>query len=161
MNIKKLISVFLVFAVVVLNFASCSAKTLNNKSPEEITSYLQKELKAEDLTEVSEGLFSGFFGFDAKDIGKASFLISSVGNTSDMIGAFKYKDEEAKNKVLKSLADYLNSSSDNLKAVSDEEYKKVNNRVICECNGTIILVVCENYKKAQNLLKDLGATEVK
>lgn len=155
---KKIISIILVLALC-MSFAGCNKPSY--KSPKEITTYLTEKLDLDELTSVSGDKLSSYFGFKSDEVKAASFLISKNENSADMVAAFEYKDKNNRKKIIDNIAIYFTNAQSTLKNNLAAEYQKTLNRIICEYNGVVILVVCSDSNAAAQILKDYGAEEIK
>lgn len=152
----KILSVCLVLAMTLLS--GCDSKVA--MSPAEITERLMSEISVTEPNSLSGDKLSAYFQFKDTDVKRFSVYISGSTDSADTIAAFEVVNEEKQNLVITGISQYLTKLASAMKQSVGNEYIKVQSRLLMKTENTIILVICSEPDKAEQLLEDLGAKAV-
>lgn len=155
---KRFLSVII---AVIFIFTLTACNTTGKMSVKEITTHLTEELDLNGFTNVKGETLSHYFGFKSEEIKSFSFLVSEDDSSSNMMGAFEYKNADSKKLVIDGIANYFAKKSSILKDNVTAEYTKIQNRLLFEYQNIIVLVVCDEAETAKTVLNNIGAQELK
>ncbi len=146
-------------AVFIFLFAFSGCKTQNSPSPSQLTKQITKECSLSNLSLLSGDKLESYFGFKNSDLGRFSVLISSLSQCSDTIAVFETKGEASKALVISGISKYASNLETSMKLVEDER-SKISSRLILEMDNLVILIICAEADKIEQILAPMGAKAV-
>ena len=158
---RKLCLTGLAFLMIAGIFSSC--KNSGTMTPAEIADHIKRNVAFVELTEFDKDLIStSFLNIDSSLIGDSAVFVSSQEDKADELIVIKLADSEDFDKVFMEINAHISLRTANFSKQSEQESKKIQNPVIRQLDGCIILVVCDQnqHQKAAEVLRQLGAQEV-
>ena len=160
---RKTVSVFasaLLCLAAVFLLASCGGA--NSMSPEEIAGYIIENVELADLIETDRNkIFTSFLNVGENMIKDVKVFVSGSEEKADELIVVRLYSEKDFDPVLRELNAHINARAESFAKQSSAESAKLQNVVIRRTDSCIILVVCEQYKKAAEVLDELKTREIK
>jgi hypothetical protein len=153
--IKKVICLLL---VVVLFLSGCTVK--NRYTTAELSEEIFTLTTFSELKQLSGASLSTYFVFGDGDVKRFNVNVSATGESADTLACFEVNNAEQRSTAITGISNYLTNLSTAFKSTMEQEYKKVENRLLVEIDNIIILVICNDTAPVWNYLNDLSAKEV-
>ena len=153
---KKLI-VIAAAAVAALTLAACgkggSAKSVDvAKLADDLNSSV---ITSDTLTETKSEMLSSIYFFEEGQVTNSKVYMSANA-TADEIVAVECKDEAAAKAVVELLKTRVKNQSELFASYNPDEAAKLDKAIVKSSGKYAVLVVCDDYDKAQSILKDAG-----
>ena len=114
-----------------------------------------KTIKSDTLTETSSDMLSTIYFFENGQVSESKAFMSS-GATADEICVVKCVDENAAKAVTELFQTRVNNQSKLYESYNADEVGKLNDAIIKNSGSYAVLVVCDDYDEAGDLLKEAG-----
>ncbi len=157
-NIIKSIVAVLCLAALLFSFCSCKEETEYDLN--EISQNILEVSEFSSLEELSGTSLFSYFGFQDTAVKRFNVKVSATGKSADTIACFEVNDDAGYETVVAGISQYLNSRSASFETTLENEYTKIQSRLLVRVDNIIILVICNNYPQVTKYLTELGATEV-
>ncbi len=126
-----------------------------------LSARLQEEAGGQIVwTPLTGDQLSNYYGFSGEILRDFSVVVSDSDSLSDEIAVFDPKSPDDRLALLDGVNRHLTETAAGFRALNETEYKKLQNRLILELDGRIVLVVSDNVAQLYTVLKNLGAQEV-
>ena len=145
-------------AAVFLNVLVCSCVRVNTMTPAQIVEYLRENIRFAELIQMDEDeIFISFFNESPELVSSALVYMSSSEDKADELVIITPAGRENFDAVLGEINNHVTRRTASFARQSTAEASKLQNAVLHRTNDDIILVVCEEYQKAAEFLKEIGA----
>ena len=114
-----------------------------------------KTIKSDTLTETSSDMLSTIYFFENGQVSESKAFMSS-GATADEICVVKCVDENAAKAVTELFQTRVNNQSKLYESYNADEVGKLGNAIIKSSGSYAVLVVCDDYDEAGDVLKEAG-----
>ena len=114
-----------------------------------------KTIKSDTLTETSSDMLSTIYFFENGQVSESKAFMSS-GATADEICVVKCVDENAAKAVTELFQTRVNNQSKLYESYNAEEVGKLGDAIIKSSGSYAVLVVCDDYDEAGDVLKEAG-----
>lgn len=152
---KKFIALLL---VVILILSGCSNK--NQYTSVELSENILKLTTFSEMKPLSATSLSTYFVFGDGIVTRFNVNVSATGESADTLACFEVNNDEQRSTAITGISEYLTNLSTSFKTTMEQEYKKVENRLLVELDNIIILVICNDTAPVWDYLSELGAKEV-
>ena len=147
--LRKFVSSLLVLFLLV----GCGSSTSAGASPQKDAEAIVKELNLSDkMDQIQDRVVKGLFFFDEGVIEESAVYIAND-KSADVVGVFKATDTAA---AKEKIDQYLASAKEQMQNYYPDEVFKIDNAIVEDKDGKIILIVTNDIeaarKKAQELL---------
>ena len=160
MKTIKSLSVFLCLLLIISLFAGCGND--KNLTVKEISGELERFCLADKETyQVTKSDIENIFNFDGDILKNYSIKISNSEEKYLCVALFTPLNKESKQTVIDGINSHLKLLSSSFEVLGGNELKKIQERLFYEYNGTLILVVADDYTKSLEYLEEIGASPVK
>lgn len=156
-TIKRIVACL---CLVALLFSFCSCKEETEYDLNEISQNILEITEISSFEELSGTAIFSYFGFQDTEVKRFNVKVSATGESADTIACFEVNDEDGYERVVTGISHYLNSRSESFKTTLENEYAKIQSRLLVRVDNIIILVICDNYPQVTKYLTELGAAEV-
>ncbi len=102
---------------------------------------------------------SGYFGFSGENINEFSAFVNDSEEGYDIVAAFEFRDKEALTNSVGKLTEALDGAIKNFAEARESESVKLKQRNILIKDNMLVVVVCANNEKIEDMLKDMGFSE--
>lgn len=157
-NIIK--SVVICLCMFALLFSFCSCKEETEYDLNEISQTILEITEYSSFEELSGTSLFSYFGFQDTEVKRFNVKVSTTGESANTIACFEVNDEDGYEMVVTGISHYLNSRAESFETTLENEYKKIQSRLLVRVDNIIILVICDNYPQVTKYLTELGTTEV-
>lgn len=154
---KKMIA-FTAAAVAALSLTACSGGSGAEKSVDvaKVADDLNSSVITTDtLTETKSEMLSSIYFFEEGQVTNSKVYMSANA-TADEIVAVECKDEAAAKAVVELLKTRVKNQSELFASYNPDEAAKLDKAIVKSSGKYAVLVVCDDYDKAQSILKDAG-----
>ena len=114
-----------------------------------------KTIKSDTLTETSSDMLSTIYFFENGQVSENKAFMSS-GATADEICVVKCVDENAAKAVTELFQTRVNNQSKLYESYNADEVGKLGDAIIKSSGSYAVLVVCDDYDEAGDVLKEAG-----
>lgn len=114
-----------------------------------------KTIKSDTLTETSSDMLSTIYFFENGQVSESKAYMSS-GATADEICVVKCVDEDAAKAVTELFQTRVNNQSKLYESYNADEVGKLDDAIIKSSGSYAVLVVCDDYDEAGDVLKEAG-----
>jgi hypothetical protein len=114
-----------------------------------------KTIKSDTLTETSSDMLSTIYFFENGQVNESKAFMSS-GATADEICVVKCVDENAAKAVTELFQTRVNNKSKLYESYNADEVGKLGDAIIKSSGSYAVLVVCDDYDEAGDVLKEAG-----
>ena len=114
-----------------------------------------KTIKSDTLTETSSDMLSTIYFFENGQVTESKAFMSS-GATADEICVVKCVDEDAAKAVTELFQTRVNNQSKLYESYNADEVRKLDDAIIKSSGSYAVLVVCDDYDEAGDVLKEAG-----
>ena len=114
-----------------------------------------KTIKSDTLTETSSDMLSTIYFFENGQVSESKAFMSS-GATADEICVVKCVDENAAKAVTELFQTRVNNQSKLYEGYNADEVGKLGDAIIKSSGSYAVLVVCDDYDEAGDVLKEAG-----
>ena len=114
-----------------------------------------KTIKSDTLTETSSDMLSTIYFFENGQVTESKAFMSS-GATADEICVVKCVDENAAKAVTELFQTRVNNQSKLYESYNADEVRKLDDAIIKSSGSYAVLVVCDDYDEAGDVLKEAG-----
>ena len=114
-----------------------------------------KTIKSDTLTETSSDMLSTIYFFENGQVSESKAFMSS-GATADEICVVKCVDENAAKAVTELFQTRVNNQSKLYETYNADEVGKLGDAIIKSSGSYAVLVVCDDYDEAGDVLKEAG-----
>jgi hypothetical protein len=114
-----------------------------------------KTIKSDTLTETSSDMLSTIYFFENGQVSESKAFMSS-GATADEICVVKCVDENAAKAVTELFQTRVNNQSKLYESYNADEVGKLDDAIIKSSGSYAVLVVCDDYDEAGDVLKEAG-----
>ncbi len=114
-----------------------------------------KTIKSDTLTETSSDMLSTIYFFENGQVTESKAFMSS-GATADEICVVKCVDEDAAKAVTELFQTRVNNQSKLYESYNADEVGKLDDAIIKSSGSYAVLVVCDDYDEAGDVLKEAG-----
>ena len=114
-----------------------------------------KTIKSDTLTETSSDMLSTIYFFENGQVNESKAFMSS-GATADEICVVKCVDENAAKAVTELFQTRVNNQSKLYESYNADEVGKLDDAIIKSSGSYAVLVVCDDYDEAGDVLKEAG-----
>ena len=114
-----------------------------------------KTIKSDTLTETSSDMLSTIYFFENGQVSESKAFMSS-GATADEICVVKCVDENAAKAVTELFQTRVNNQSKLYESYNADEVGKLGDAIIKNSGSYAVLVVCDDYDEAGDVLKEAG-----
>ena len=114
-----------------------------------------KTIKSDTLTETSSDMLSTIYFFENGQVSESKAFMSS-GATADEICVVKCVDENAAKAVTELFQTRVNNRSKLYESYNADEVGKLDDAIIKSSGSYAVLVVCDDYDEAGDVLKEAG-----
>ena len=114
-----------------------------------------KTIKSDTLTETSSDMLSTIYFFENGQVTESKAFMSS-GATADEICVVKCVDENAAKAVTELFQTRVNNQSKLYESYNADEVGKLDDAIIKSSGSYAVLVVCDDYDEAGDVLKEAG-----
>ena len=114
-----------------------------------------KTIKSDTLTETSSDMLSTIYFFENGQVSESKAYMSS-GATADEICVVKCVDENAAKAVTELFQTRVNNQSKLYESYNADEVGKLGDAIIKSSGSYAVLVVCDDYDEAGDVLKEAG-----
>lgn len=114
-----------------------------------------KTIKSDTLTETSSDMLSTIYFFENGQVSESKAFMSS-GATADEICVVKCVDENAAKAVTELFQTRVNNQSKLYESYNADEVGKLGDAIIKSSGSYAVLVVCDDYDEAGDVLKEAG-----
>ena len=114
-----------------------------------------KTIKSDTLTETSSDMLSTIYFFENGQVSESKAFMSS-GATADEICVVKCVDENAAKAVTELFQTRVNNQSKRYESYNADEVGKLGDASIKSSGSYAVLVVCDDYDEAGDVLKEAG-----
>ena len=114
-----------------------------------------KTIKSDTLTETSSDMLSTIYFFENGQVSESKAFMSS-GATADEICVVKCVDEDAAKAVTELFQTRVNNQSKLYESYNADEVGKLDDAIIKSSGSYAVLVVCDDYDEAGDVLKEAG-----
>ena len=114
-----------------------------------------KTIKSDTLTETSSDMLSTIYFFENGQVSESKAYMSS-GATADEICVVKCVDENAAKAVTELFQTRVNNQSKLYESYNADEVGKLDDAIIKSSGSYAVLVVCDDYDEAGDVLKEAG-----
>lgn len=114
-----------------------------------------KTIKSDTLTETSSDMLSTIYFFENGQVSESKAFMSS-GATADEICVVKCVDENAAKAVTELFQTRVNNQSKLYESYNADEVGKLGDAIIKSSGSYAVLVVCDDYDEASDVLKEAG-----
>ena len=114
-----------------------------------------KTIKSDTLTETSSDMLSTIYFFENGQVSESKAFMSS-GATADEICVVKCVDENAAKAVTELFQTRVNNQSKLYESYNADEVGKLGDAIIKSSGSYAVLVVCDDYDEAGDVLKESG-----
>ena len=114
-----------------------------------------KTIKSDTLTETSSDMLSTIYFFENGQVSESKAFMSS-GATADEICVVKCVDEDAAKAVTELFQTRVNNQSKLYESYNADEVGKLGDAIIKSSGSYAVLVVCDDYDEAGDVLKEAG-----
>ena len=114
-----------------------------------------KTIKSDTLTETSSDMLSTIYFFENGQVTESKAFMSS-GATADEICVVKCVDENAAKAVTELFQTRVNNQSKLYESYNADEVGKLGDAIIKSSGSYAVLVVCDDYDEAGDVLKESG-----
>lgn len=152
------------FISCVLCFAMClggCAKKTEYTAEELCDAIVDIVFDGEQTTTVSEKEIQNYFSFDSQALLEYKVVLRTQVENYNIVATFRPDGEKNAQKIVEGINQTVSASANLLKSLSENEYKKINNRLLYEIDGIYILIVADDYGAAIKYLDEIGAKQVK
>jgi len=154
--IKK-ISAFIVSMLLILVISGCSSE--NRYSSAQLSKDILNIASFSEMKELSAPSLPPNFVFQDSNVKRFSVMVSATDASADTLACFEVTDEQRAT-VISGISHYLTNLSNSFKSTMEQEYVKVEKRLLVELENIIILVICNDTTAVWDYLTELGAKEV-
>lgn len=154
---QKIISIFL---SVILCFAISGCASAKKHTPTQLSEDILELTSFSELKELSGASLPSYFVFQDGSVKRFSVRVSATAQSSDTLACFEVADEKQRATAVSGISQYLTNLSTAFKSTMEQEYQKVENRLLVELESIIILVICNDSTAVWDYLTRLGAKEV-
>jgi len=127
-------------------------------TPAQIVEYLCDNIRFVELIQLDEDeIFTSFFNVSPELVSSALVYMSSSEDKADELVIITLADRENFDAVLGEVNNHVTRRTASFAKQSTAEASKLQNAVVLRTNDDVILVVCEEYQKAAEFLKEIGA----
>ena len=138
-----------------------SCRRADAMSAAEMTAFIQDNINFIDMTRLDrDKIFTAFFNVDEKLVKDAIVYVSSQEEKADELAILQLADRKDFDTVLSEINSHISIRALNFSNQSPTEFAKMQNAAIGRTRDSIILVVCEQYEKASEILKEIGVIRV-
>ena len=156
---KSILPVAVVILAVMMLLPSCGAAAM---SPTEIAEHIRENVDFSELVSPEQDkIFTSFLPIDEALVKDAAVFVSTQDEKSDEIIVIRFASEADFTTVLSEINAHISARAENFSKHSAAEANKLANVIIRRTDKCIIAVVCEQHKKAAQILDDLKTREVK
>ena len=156
-KIKKALAALL---VVVLIFTTVGCGSTKKYDVVELSEKILKLTTFSEMKELSGTSLSSHFVFGDGSVKRFNVRVSATGESADTLACFEVKDDDQRSTAITGISQYLTNLSTFFKSTMEQEYQKVENRMLVEFDDLIVLVICNDPTPVWNYLTSLGAKEV-
>ena len=156
-SIKKYISLLLSI-IMVFVISGCGAK--GNYTSAQLSEEILDLASFSEMKELSGTSLPSYFVFQDGNVKRFSVRVSATGESADTLACFEVNDKEQRATAISGISNYLTNLSTSFKSTMEQEYNKVEKRLLVELDNIIILVICNDTTAVWDYLNDLGAKEV-
>lgn len=151
---KKTITILLAVCLIAALAAGCAPSSdAKEYNFEELSTKLQDSGAFSDLlSPVDIELASTLYGFEVSDVEKC-VVLCSTGATTEEIGLFKCKDEQAAAKVKAAAEERVKSQRAAYESYAPAEMPKLDDAIVMSDGVYVFYVVAENASKAEAAMK--------
>lgn len=151
---KKIMLTMMALCLFVTAFAGCGGKS--NEKEYDLEA-LSSEIVASDafsdiLNQVNPDIAPTFYGFDAADVESMS-LYCSTGATTEEVGIFKCKDEDAASRVLEKAKERVDFQKTSYESYAPAEVPKLNDAIVKAEGVYVFYIVANDYTAVNKILK--------
>jgi hypothetical protein len=114
-----------------------------------------KTIKSDTFTETSSDMLSTIYFFENGQVSESKAFMSS-GATADEICVVKCVDENAAKAVTELFQTRVNNQSKLYESYNADEVGKLGDAIIKSSGSYAVLVVCDDYDEAGDVLKEAG-----
>ena len=114
-----------------------------------------KTIKSDQLTETSSDMLTTIYFFENGQVSESKAYMSS-GATADEICVVKCVDENAAKAVTELFQTRVNNQSKLYESYNADEVGKLDDAIIKSSGSYAVLVVCDDYDEAGDVLKEAG-----
>ena len=114
-----------------------------------------KTIKSDTLTETSSDMLSTIYFFENGQVSESKAFMSS-GATADEICVVKCVDENAAKAVTELFQTRVNNQAKLYESYNADEVGKLDDAIIKSSGSYAVLVVCDDYDEAGDVLKEAG-----
>ncbi|MDR1892301.1 MAG: DUF4358 domain-containing protein [Oscillospiraceae bacterium] len=131
-------------------------------SPDEIAETIQANVQFAPLVQMNDDqIFTSFLNVDSGSVSSAALYVSSSEDKSDELVVVGLAHSKYFDEITAALLAHVNQRATNFKNQSSAESSKLTHAVLRRTKTVIILVVCEEYQKAEKVLDEIGAKSIK
>lgn len=163
MRYIKAILIFLLIICLGIFFASCSNNNdeVEELNPEETTldtdsvaQYLINEIEFQDeMNIIDDDMILDILDVDSEDVNDIC-AYESTGATAEEIIVIKSDDEKSAKNIKSALKERVQSQISGFENYDPDELDKLEKAIISQVDDLIILIVCEDDSRANDLLKE-------
>ena len=155
-RLMKTVSLTAAAVLTALSLTACSgggAKTIDvAKVADELNSSV---ITTDQLTETQSSMLSGIYFFEEGQVTNSKVYMS--GNaTADEICVVECKDEAAAKAVKDLLDTRVKNQADLFASYNPDEAAKLGDAIVKSAGKYAVMVVCDDYAKAESILKEAG-----
>lgn len=148
---KKVISAFLLLAVLALSLTACSSnEKMKNPSTKEVADAVKNSTEFTELVELNDSnIDRRYYGISLEDIEEYTVYVCSSGAMVDEIGIFKMKEQDDVEDMLEVVKERKQELYDAFVDYVPEEIGKVNEAVINSKGKYVYFIISENRSEAK------------
>ena len=159
MNIKKTMALILAVVCAACLLTACGGGSTSKSTSVDVAALadeLNKDTVTTDtLTETSSDMLPSIYFFKDGQVTESKAYMSS-GSTADEICVVKCRDEATTDDVEKLFQTRVDNQSALYATYKAEESEKLKNAIIKSTGVYTVLVVCDDYSKANEILSNYG-----
>lgn len=158
---KRIKQAFALVAAAALLLCGCSRAAEKTDVPvSDISSKLISELTwVDSLRQLDDSVVEKFYGFDTSKLDSYEVYVSDSGSTAEEIAVVKLSDASAKSDVTAAMEKRVEKQKKQFENYMPEEMYKLENALISEHGNYIILVVADEFEKAEEVLGSCFSTK--
>lgn len=146
----------ILLALLTLLLCSCSRQTQTANVPvSDISAKLLSDLAwVDNMRQLEDSVIEKFYNFDTSKIDSLEVYISDSGSTAEEIAIVKLSDSSGKNGVYEAMEKRIEKQKKQFENYMPEEMYKLENALITEQGDYILLVIADEFEKADELFVD-------
>ena len=123
---------------------------------EEIADYIMENIEFDDqMNKIGTNVFYSLYNLDDTAVSKA-VVYESTGATAEEVAVIEAVDAAGCETIITAINDRIQAQKESFEDYVPSELEKLDNPVIYEEDNTVILIVCNDNKAANNLLEDMN-----